>query len=102
MVAALLPRERGFVRSEGIGASVRQMLRHPHPQLVATYAIGFGTLFNFIAMFTYVSFHLAAPPYNFSPTLLGTIFVTYLVGTVISPLTGRAIAPSAAGRSSSA
>ena len=39
-----------------------------------------------------MSFHLAAPPYNFSPTLLGTIFVTYLVGTVISPLTGRAIA----------
>ena len=93
VVAALLPRERGFVRSEGIGASVRQMLRHlKDPQLVATYAIGFGILFNFIAMFTYVSFHLAAPPYNFSPTLLGTIFVTYLVGTVISPLTGRAIA----------
>ena len=93
LVAALLPRERGFVRSEGIGASVRQMLRHlKDPQLVATYAIGFGILFNFIAMFTYVSFHLAAPPYNFSPTLLGTIFVTYLVGTVISPLTGRAIA----------
>jgi predicted MFS family arabinose efflux permease len=93
MVAALLPRERGFVRSEGLGASARQMLRHLRdPQLVATYAIGFGTLFNFIAMFTYVSFHLAAPPYNFSPTLLGAIFVTYLVGTVISPLTGRAIA----------
>ena len=64
MVAALLPRERGF-DFRGIGASVRQMLRLKDPQLVATYAIGFGTLFNFIAMFTYVSFHLAAPPYNF-------------------------------------
>ena len=41
------------------------------PRLVATYAIGFGVLFNFIATFTYVSFHLAAPPYRFSPTLLG-------------------------------
>ena len=29
VVAALLPRESGFVRSEGLGASVRQMLRHP-------------------------------------------------------------------------
>jgi MFS transporter, YNFM family, putative membrane transport protein len=69
------------------------MLGHlANPQLIATYAIGFGTLFNFIAVFTYVSFHLAAPPYHFSSTLLGLIFVTYLVGTIISPMTGWAMA----------
>src|SRR5262245_3101232 len=56
LVAAMLPRERKFVRSEGLGASALQMLRHlRNPQLVATYAIGFGVLFNFIAVFTYVS-----------------------------------------------
>ncbi len=89
VVIALLPREKGFVRSDGLGASARQMLRHLRdPQLLATYAIGFGVLFNFIAVFTYVSFHLAAAPYRFSSTLLGAIFVTYLVGTVISPMTG--------------
>jgi MFS transporter, YNFM family, putative membrane transport protein len=89
LVALLLPREKTFVRSEGLGAAARQMLRHlKDPQLLATYAIGFGTLFNFIAVFTYVSFHLAAPPYSFSSTLLGAIFVTYLVGTVVSPMTG--------------
>jgi predicted MFS family arabinose efflux permease len=38
-----------------------------------------------------VSFHLAAPPYNFSSTLLGALFLTYLVGAAISPATGRAI-----------
>ena len=93
VLALLLPREKGFIRSDGLGASARQMLRHlRNPQLLATYAIGFGTLFNFIAVFTYVSFHLAAAPYHFSSTMLGTIFVTYLVGTVISPLTGWAIA----------
>ncbi len=92
VVAIMLPRERGFVRSEGLAASARQMMRHlRNPQLLATYAIGFGTLFNFIAVFTYVSFHLAAPPYRFSSTLLGAIFVTYLVGTVIAPMTGWAI-----------
>jgi MFS transporter, YNFM family, putative membrane transport protein len=89
LVALLLPREKSFVRSDGLGAAAMQMLRHlKDPQLLATYAIGFGTLFNFIAVFTYVSFHLAAPPYNFSSTLLGAIFVTYLVGTVVSPMTG--------------
>jgi YNFM family putative membrane transporter len=89
VLALLLPREKHFVRSQGLGASARQMLRHlKNPQLLATYAIGFGVLFNFIAVFTYVSFHLAAPPYQFSSTLLGAIFVTYLVGTVIAPMTG--------------
>ena len=93
MVAVLLPREKGFVRSEGLRASARQMLRHlKDPQLLATYAIGFGVLFNFIAVFTYVSFHLAAPPYRFSSTLLGAIFVTYLVGTVVAPMTGWMVA----------
>src|SRR6516164_5798091 len=88
-LALLLPREKGFVRSQGLSASARQMLRHlKDPQLLATYGIGFGVLFNFIAVFTYVSFHLAAAPYHFSSTLLGAIFSTYLIGTVISPMTG--------------
>ena len=89
MLALLLPREKGFVRSEGLAASARHMWQHLHdPQLLATYAIGFGVLFNFIAVFTYVSFHLAAPPYDFSSSLLGAIFATYLVGTVVAPATG--------------
>jgi predicted MFS family arabinose efflux permease len=92
-VALLLPREKHFVRSEGLATSARQMLRHlKNPQLVATFAIGFGVLFTFIAVFTYVSFHLAGPPYYFSSTLLGAIFTCYLVGTVVSPMTGWAIA----------
>ena len=92
-LAWLLPREKSFVRSDDLGASARQMLRHlKNPQLLATYAIGFGVLFNFVAVFTYVSFHLAAPPYDFSSTLLGAIFVTYLVGTIIAPMTGWMVA----------
>jgi MFS family permease len=69
------------------------MLRHlRNRRLLATYAIGFGVLFNFVATFTYVNFHLAAPPYSFSPTLLGALFVTYLVSSPIVPWVGRAIA----------
>jgi predicted MFS family arabinose efflux permease len=93
IVAVTLTRERHFVRSGGLMASLRQMLRHLRdPQLLATYAIGFGVLFNFIATFTYVSFHLAAPPYRFSPTLLGALFLTYLVSSPIVPWVGRAMA----------
>jgi predicted MFS family arabinose efflux permease len=69
------------------------MLRHlRNPQLVATYAVGFTVLFAFVATFTYVNFHLAAPPFNLSPAQLGTIFVVYLIGAVLTPLTGRCVA----------
>jgi MFS transporter, YNFM family, putative membrane transport protein len=93
VIAALtLPHERQFVRSAGLANSLAQMLGHlRNPQLMATYAIGFGVLFNFIATFTYVSFHLAAAPYLFSPTLLGALFITYLASSPIVPWVGRAI-----------
>jgi predicted MFS family arabinose efflux permease len=92
LVAMLLPKERKFMRSEGLIASGKQMLRHfRNPQLLATYAVGFGVLFNFICTFTFVSFRLAAPPYNMSPTWLGAIFVVYLIGSGIAPLTGKLV-----------
>jgi MFS transporter, YNFM family, putative membrane transport protein len=91
-VAVLLPAERRFVRSEGLLASARQMLAHfRNGQLIATYAVGFGVLFNFICTFTFVSFHLAAAPYNLSASWLGAIFVVYLVGSALSPWTGWAV-----------
>jgi MFS transporter, YNFM family, putative membrane transport protein len=91
-VAFLLPHERRFVRSQGLLASGRQMLAHlRNGQLLATYAVGFGVLFNFICTFTFVSFHLAAAPYNLSASWLGAIFVVYLVGSVLTPWTGWAV-----------
>jgi predicted MFS family arabinose efflux permease len=92
VVSVLLPREKKFVRSEGLIASGRQMLSHlRNPQLLATYAVGFGVLFCFICTFTYISFRLAAPPYNLSASVLGAIFVVYLTGSVLTPLAGWVI-----------
>ncbi|KAB2875381.1 MAG: MFS transporter, partial [Pseudorhodoplanes sp.] len=91
-VITLLPRERRFVRATNLLASLWQMLAHlRNPHLLATFAVGFGVLFNFIAIFTFVSFHLAAPPYNLSAAALGLIFTVYLLGTVTTPLVGRAV-----------
>jgi predicted MFS family arabinose efflux permease len=93
IVMLLLPSETKFVRSRGFAASSMQLVRHLSSfELLGTYAIGFGVLFNYIAIFTYVSFHLAAPPFSFSSTLLGAIFMTYLVGAFLAPVTGRIIA----------
>ena len=89
-VAAFLTPERRFVRASNLAAALGQMLHHlRNPQLLGTYAIGFGVLFSFIAVFTYVNFLLAAPPFNLSPSFLGSIFVVYLTGTVITPFVGR-------------
>ncbi len=93
IVIAVLPQERRFVRAASFGASTRQMLRHlRNPRLLAVYAVGFGVLFNFIALFTYVGFLLAAPPYNLSAAFLGAVFLVYLLGSIVTPFIGRAIA----------
>jgi predicted MFS family arabinose efflux permease len=88
-VAWLMPRERHFIRSGGLLASGRFMLGHlANPQLVATFGVGFGVLFSFIAVFTYIDFVLVAPPFELSTAALGSIFVVYLIGLWIAPLTG--------------
>jgi MFS family permease len=58
-------------------------------QLQATFAIGFCILFTQVAMFTYVTFHLAAPPFSMSSAALGWLFAVYLVGLVVTPFGGR-------------
>ncbi len=93
VVATMLPRETKFVKASSFAASARQMLNHlRNPLLLATYAVGFGVLFNFIATFTFISFHLAAPPFNRSAFFLGMIFVVYLFASFFALWTGRLIA----------
>jgi predicted MFS family arabinose efflux permease len=92
-VALFLPPERKFVRAHNFAQSMQQVVSHlRNPRLAATYAVGFGVLFNFIATFTYLTFHLAAPPFNRSPAFLGSIFVVYLVGSAAALWTGPAVA----------
>ena len=93
MVALLLTPEKRFVSANNIGTSLRQMMGHlRNTRLLVIYAVGFGVLFNFIATFTYLTFHLASPPFNRSPAFLGSIFVVYLLGAAASLWLGRAIA----------
>ena len=76
---------RGLKKRGSFGAHFRR------PQLVATYAVGFCVLCSQVAMFTYVPFPLAAPPYNLSSAELGSIFAVYLVGAIVTPFAGRLI-----------
>jgi predicted MFS family arabinose efflux permease len=57
-------------------------------RLVATFGVGFCVLFTQVAMFTYVTFLLAAPPFGLSTVALGWLFVVYLLGAAVTPLSG--------------
>ncbi|WP_242393706.1 MFS transporter [Anaeromyxobacter oryzisoli] len=59
------------------------------PRLVATLAVGFSVLFAQVAVFTYVTFYLAAPPFHLGAAALSGIFAVYLVGAVVTPFAGR-------------
>jgi MFS transporter, YNFM family, putative membrane transport protein len=93
MVAATLPREQRFVRVDGLVRSLAMTSRHfRDSRLAATFAVGFGVLFSFVTLFTYINFHLAAPPFNLSPGWLGSLFVSYAFGLFTTPLTGPLVA----------
>ncbi len=87
-IRAWLPEGRRPQR--GQKSSVGQVLHHlGNPQLLATYSAGFCVLFTMVAMFTYVNFHLAAPPFRLNTAQLGLIFGVYLVGAAVTPPAGR-------------
>jgi MFS family permease len=89
---AFLPRGSRFARAEAhvpIWLGIVGHLRTP--ELVAAYSVGSCVLFSLTAMFTYVTFHLAAPPFNLGPGWLGWIFAVYLLGAIVTPFAGRRI-----------
>ncbi len=70
-----------------LGAAFGNLLHNP--LLVAVYTISFLIMGSFVALYNYIGCVLLAPPYNLSQTLVGLIFVVYLVGTFSSTLMGR-------------
>jgi MFS family permease len=57
-------------------------------RLVATYAVGFNVLFSLVGVFTWITFHLSAPPFLLSTAALSSLFLVYLLGLVITPVAG--------------
>lgn len=86
----LLPRERAFVASGGIGAALLAMLAHlRRPRILAACVVGFLILFAQVGLFTYATLLLAEPPYSLGPALLASVSAVYLLGMVTTPLAGH-------------
>lgn len=89
-IRAWLPPGRRFVRSSGGGSGTRAIWKHlRNPRLAATYAVGFCILFTLLGTFTYINFYLSAPPFSLTTSALGLLFVTYLIGAMVTPVAGK-------------
>ena len=85
-----LPLAVNFVPAKHVFKSVRDTWSHlRNPRLLAICGLGFTVLFSLVGVFTYVNFYLARPPFNLTPAELGGIFFVYLLGCVVTPLSGR-------------
>jgi len=87
----LLPESKHFQpRSFEIGKLLKSMINHlKNPGLLCLYGIGFFLMGSFVTLFNYIGYQLIAPPYLLSQTIVGWIFVIYIVGTFSSTWMGR-------------
>ena len=89
-----IPRSRHFAPQRQLpphlaAALLRSMLQNlRNPVTLKLYLIAFALMGAFIAVYNFIAYPLMAPPYNFSQTAVGAIFLTYLVGTFSSTFMG--------------
>jgi YNFM family putative membrane transporter len=58
-------------------------------ELLMLYSISFLIMGGFVTLYNYIGYSLMAPPYNLSQTLVGCIFIVYLIGTFSSTFMGK-------------
>lgn len=81
-----LPASKHFTpRPLQIKTLSKSLLDHlKDPGLVCLFAIAFLLMGGFVTLFNYIGYKLLAPPYNLSSTVVGWIFIVYLVGSFSS------------------
>lgn len=85
-----LPLAVNFVPAKHVFKSLGDTWGHlRNLRLLAVCGMGFAVLFSLVGVFTYVNFYLARPPFKLTPAALGGVFFVYLLGCVVTPLSGR-------------
>ncbi len=89
--AVLAPRSRFFTPK---AASVRVTLRNlgahvRNPVLVKLFGLGFVLMGGFATVYNYLGYRLIAQPFALASSVVGLLFLLYLVGTVTSTVAGR-------------
>jgi YNFM family putative membrane transporter len=76
-------------RRSNLASLLRSFTDHVRdPGLCCLCAEAFLLMGSFVTIYNYLGYRLAAPPYEFSQTAIGAIFVVYLIGTASSTWIG--------------
>lgn len=87
-----LPQSRHFAVRRDAARSLQQLLAHlRNRQLLSACLSGFCILFCLVGGLTYLMVFLSAAPYSLSSRDLGNLFLVYLVGVLVTPLSARAM-----------
>ncbi|MFC3625065.1 MFS transporter [Vogesella amnigena] len=87
----LLPDSRRFVARPVSLASVLADSRSHwrDPGLARLFVLGFMLMGGFVSLYNYLGFRLQAAPFSLSQSLIGLIFLLYVVGMAASTIAGR-------------
>jgi YNFM family putative membrane transporter len=82
-----LPREDAKQKTEAPQAGFIELLAEPG--LLRMFAVAFGAFFVFSSTFNYLPFHLSKPPFATPTEVITLMYLAYLVGIVIGPMSGK-------------
>ena len=87
----MLPESRRFQRRavtpRAVFADIQAI--YADPRLVGLFTCGFLLMGAFFGVYNYLGFRLQAPPFSLPQSLLGAVFLLYLMGSVSSAWAGR-------------
>ena len=82
-----LPGENKKAQLESQQASFIQLLEQP--ALLRMLAVAFGAFFVFSSTFNYLPFYLSTPPFSARTEVITLMYLAYLIGIAVGPLSGR-------------
>lgn len=90
-VLLLLPKSRHFRPSEQrFAKDITGFLYHlKNPSLLVAFGLGAVLQISFTGVWTYLPFHLEAPPFSLPLQTISYFFFAYGIGVITSPLAGR-------------
>ena len=57
--------------------------------LLRIYFVSFGAFFVFSSTFNYLPFYLSGPPFHATTRMITMLYLAYIIGIIIAPLTGK-------------
>lgn len=92
LVGYLLPNSQNFHKNTNIKTAFLTLKSHIYNKdVLSACALGACVLFSLVGCFTFINLHLADQPYALSTQALANVFLVYLIGMVITPLSGKII-----------